>query len=227
MRTTLYRAAAGAAIMLALTGCAPTGDDGAAPGEAAAKFVACLKSHGARALLETDGTVRVMLPGVLYDESTGELPDIQAIVDHISVDGDTGEIWIAPSEAAAFDDPDTRDAYAACEAEHPDFAQPRTAPEAVDEAEMHEAFVAEQESALRFARCARDAGFAWVSDPEENDNTLLLPADVTEAEFRSLLTECWKEDTRFSFRIDAETGEPGFDWIPVWDEYHSNERTNR
>jgi hypothetical protein len=84
-----------------------------------------------------------------------------------------------------------QDAYASCEIEHPGFKQPEQAVDPEVEAQLAEI----AESALAFARCARDAGFARIADPDpETPTQIALGPDLTADDFRALLAACYDGD---------------------------------
>ncbi len=222
MRTRIGTAAAGAAMLaLVLAGCTappPADDDGGA----SAQFVACLKAAGVNAKIADESLggafviVKVGEPDSgggsvsSSSDSGGEAPLVTM--------GDSEGTWVAAQSSAYFvDDPDTQDAYAACEAEHPDFAQPEFDPEG--DPALQEQLAEQQANALEFARCARDEGFAWVADPgPDTAGAIALPADLTEAEFRAVMTACWDaESTGFGWSLPAD--ELGFDWQAVLMEF--------
>ncbi|MEV7693601.1 hypothetical protein AB0N73_09755 [Microbacterium sp. NPDC089189] len=222
MRTRIGMTVAGAAMLaFAAAGCTASPQDDADADGASAPFVACLKAAGVDAKISDDisgGYVLVKIgepdPGGAVtssvDDSGGEAP--------LTMMGDSEGVWIAAQTSAYFvDDPDTQDAYAACETAHPDFVQPDVDP-AGSPAEQ-EQIAAQQAAALAFARCARDEGFAWVADPgPESAGGIALPTDLTEDEFRAVLTACWDaESTGFGWSVPAE--EPGFDWQAVLMEF--------
>jgi hypothetical protein len=205
--------AAGAALMLGLAGCTPAPDSEQVRADTGARFVACLQGSGVEAQSDETGRVFVLLPGVTVDEVTGEMPDVADDV-QFGLVGDAGSYWIAVAEAKSFADPDTQDAYAGCESDHPDFAQPAYT-DPYNEAENEATRLAQVESALEFAHCGRDAGFAWVSDPDEYGG-IILPSDLTEEEFRAVLAACLTPEARIGFGVDPEAP-VSFDWMSVWD----------
>lgn len=222
MRTRMGAAAAGAAMLaLALAGCTAPPQDDDAQG-ASAQFVACLKAAGVDARIADEGfggafvIVKIGEPdsgGGTVSSSTdsgGEAPLVTM--------GDSEGTWVAAQSSAYFvDDPDTQDAYAACETAHPDFSQPEFDPDG--DPAMQEQLAEQQANALEFARCARDAGFAWVADPgPDTAGAIALPADLTEAEFRAVMTACWdSENTGFGWSLPAD--DLGFDWQAVLMEF--------
>lgn len=223
MRNRIGAAATGAAILaLALAGCTAPPQDDADAGGASAQFVACLKAAGVDAKIadEVSGGAFVIVKvgeadsgggsSISSSDSGGEAPLVTM--------GDSEGTWVAAQSSAYFvDDPDIQDAYAACEAEHPGFAQPEFDPEG--DPAMQEQLAEQQANALEFARCARDEGFAWVADPgPDTAGGIALPADLTEAEFRAVMTVCWdSENTGFGWSLPAD--ELGFDWQAVLMEF--------
>lgn len=199
--------------------------------DVASRFVACLKSAGVEARIGEGGGL--LPPGmvfVLSDLGTVEVEGEPGTVTSVSNEDlgipagssmlmqmadDQGRSWLAVSDAGYFTtlDPDLHDAYAGCEKQQPDFTQPTFDPS------KDPAFVQQQEDAKRaglaFARCARDAGFGWVADPTEaSSQSVVLPADLAEADFRAMLTACPATDG-VTWMIE---GDLGFDWIAVLDE---------
>ncbi|MFT3799365.1 hypothetical protein [Microbacterium sp.] len=84
---------------------------------------------------------------------------------------------------------------------------------------MQEYMAQQAEDGLTFARCARDAGFAWVADPAGEAGTtagIALPADLTEEEFRALLEACFDPTLNLAWLIE---GELGFDFSAVLAEF--------
>lgn len=205
-------------LMLSLAGCTATTTP--EPTETAeggsAQFVACLRAAGVDAKISDEGFVLVKIPtengseiSVGPDAGGGEAP--------LLMTGDEDGSWVAAQSSAYFTaDPDTQDAYAGCEAEHPDFEQPEYDP--ARDPQNQEYLAQQAEAALEFARCARDAGFAWVADPEADTGVIVLPADLTEADFRAVLTACWTEDN-LGLTWDTSEGELSFDWQAVLDEF--------
>ncbi len=224
--------AAGAlAAVLALTGCGllpgVSGAPASAEGAEAARFVACLKAGGVPAkigegigmvfvsgdggILAADGE-----PGTTWTSPAEEagIPEGSALLMGMA---DAQGDWIAVSDAGYFRDldPGLYETYAACEEQHPDFAQPEFDP--MNDPMIREQLRQQEAAGLAFARCARDAGFTWVADPtEDSAGGIALPADLTEGEFRDLLAACPEEAAAgLSWMIDKE---PGFDWWAVWEE---------
>lgn len=218
---------AAVAAVIALTGCtaAPDGDDLSD----ASQFVACLKAAGLEAQVGEFGNVLVKQQELRLEGDAGEVsrmefdldPDGDGAQALLSMVDEDGFVWVAPEHAAFFvDDPDAQAAYAGCEAEYPGFIQPVYSPQ--DDPEVREQLAEQQEDAITFARCARDAGFAWVADPEPNSGgAIILPLDLTENEFRALLTACAGEElSGVGWSVDTPTGElDSFDWFAVLDEF--------
>ncbi|MFT4029408.1 MAG: hypothetical protein QM675_05990 [Protaetiibacter sp.] len=221
--------AAGAALVMLLAGCSPASDDETAGDSGAATFVACLTAKGLDAQLGEHGYALVKQDGLRLQGEAGETGQFEFDVDSSdagaqvlwSMVDDEGVFWVAPEHAAYFaDDPDTQDAYAACEAEHPDFAQPAYSPQ--DDPELQAQLAEQQEDGIAFARCARDAGFAWVADPVPGSGgAIVLPLDLSEDEFRDLLTACYDDElSGVGWSIDTPSGElESFDWFAVLDEF--------
>ncbi|MFT3799363.1 hypothetical protein [Microbacterium sp.] len=230
MSTTPRTVIATAAVLaLGLAGCTTSPDGGGSSGSDVAAFVACLKAGGLEAQVGEQGHALVRQAWLQLQGTPGEVQQQEFQIDSSgaganalwSMVDDAGVFWVAAEHAAYFaDDPDTEDAYAACEATHPDFTQPAYSPQ--DDPELHAQLAEQQEDGIAFARCARDAGFAWVADPEPNSGgAIVLPLDLTEDEFRALLTACGKDElSGIGWSVDTPTGElDAFDWFGVLDEY--------
>lgn len=221
-----------AAIALALAGCAdpastpdragaPRASDASAANADAARFAACLTSAGVAAKVGDNGYVLVKTgsQGAGSGAEVGISSDAGAAGGQpLLLIGDSdGSTWVAAQSSAYFaDTPDTHDAYAACETQYPDFMQPEVSPES--DPAIQEAQAQQSEDSLAFARCARDAGFAWVADPSPEPGTspaIALPSDLTEAEFRSLLQACGSSQLSLAWLIEDELS---FDWMGVLDE---------
>ena len=217
-------AAVAAMIALEISGCTPSEQEDVSDGDgAAAQFVACLRAGGVEAKIS--------------DEMSGDAHVIVKVGDPVSAEGSSvssdsqggGEMplvmmadsegpWVAAESSDYFaDDPDTQDTYAECEEAHADFAQPEFDP-AGDPA-VKEQIAAQQTAALEFAQCARDEGFAWVADPSpDSPGAIALPADLTEAEFRAVMTACWEsEGAGLGWTMPAD--ELDFDWQAVLMEF--------
>lgn len=207
---------------LGLTSCtsAPPAPD--EPTSEVGRFVACLKAAGvAVRISERSGQVMVRDTSAQTEPAGDPSQGIsagsgEAGTPALMVEGDAdGTRWVAAADAGYFvKDPETQDAYTACEREHPDFRQPQYTPS--DDPGLQADLAKQQEAALAFARCARDAGFAWVADPDPQTGSIALPDDLAEDEYRSLLTACW--DTKgpgFGWQVD---GKLGFDWLAVLEE---------
>lgn len=139
---------------------------------------------------------------------------------HESADGGDW-LWVAPLSADTFADDAGRTAWLECLAETPGFTQltwedPRFF-------EEHEpGMLAQQvDAALGFAARARAEGFPWVADPgPESPTTILLPATVTEAELRALLSAVLDADGGWIGFDAAADGGPAFDWRSVVGEFY-------
>lgn len=216
-------AAATLATALLLAGCGSTGapaPNGSAAGGTAAQFVACLTTAGVEAQVGDQGHVLVKVASQSEDggfsvgsgsESGGESP--------LLMTGDSdGNTWVAASSSVYFaDDPDVQDAYAGCESQLPGFAQPELDPQ--DDPDTRDALAQQAEDGLEFARCAREAGFAWVADPAgEAGSTpaIALPGDVTEDEYRALLEACFTPELNLAWSVAAQLS---WDWLAVLDEF--------
>ncbi len=220
------RAATVMAAALVLAGCSgntPEPSD-SATGGTAGQFVACLTAAGVEARIgdlgPSAGSVLVKVASQSTDGgfsagsgsgSAGEEP-------LLTIGDDSGNTWVAAASSAYFvDDPDTQDAYAGCEGEFPDFAQPEYDPQS--DPQQQDYLEQQAEDALAFARCARDAGFAWVADPAGEAGitpAITLPADVTEDDFRALLEACFTPELNLAWGIPADLS---WDWDAVFDEF--------
>ncbi len=193
---------AGVTIALALTACssaptAPESTDDAS--DAAGAFLACLTAAGVEAKINDNGMVLVKLPPQPSD--SGEMSigsdDGRALI----IEGDSaGNSWVAAADASYFtDDPDTQDAYRACEAQHPAFAQPQYDP--ADDPRFQADIAKQEEAALAFAQCARANGYAQIADPDPQTapGAIMIPDDFTEADFRALAEACYDPNSTFAF----------------------------
>lgn len=228
MRTHTMRAGLAAIALvgtLALAGCASTPPDPdeaetAQGGDAASAFLGCLTAAGVDAKINAGGQVLVKqeLPtapdgSVSFgsDDNSGEALSMES--------DDAGNTWIAAVSAAFFtDDPDTQDAYAACEQSHPEFTQPQVDPAA--NPEFREQLAEEEEAALAFAQCARENGFPQIADPDYTTMSgILLPDDFTEDDFRALVEACYDPAAPgFGFGTSVDSG---FDPWEILEEYAS------
>lgn len=212
------------ALTLVLAGCSVDQEEGPGLQTTASQFVACLTAAGIEAKIgdlgPSDGRVIVKVPS---QGSNGEISidsdsDSGGEAPLALISDDSGNTWVAAASSAYFvADPDTQDAYAACEQEYPDFAQPEFDPQ--NDPQEQEYLAQQAEDALAFARCARDAGFAWVADPaveDRNTPAIELPADLTEAEYRALLEACYEPELSLAWWIEDELG---FDWQAVLEEF--------
>ncbi|MDR1387620.1 MAG: hypothetical protein LBJ44_08570 [Propionibacteriaceae bacterium] len=209
--------AAAALLGSALAGCAAAPPAEPDPADAGTRFVACLQAAGVEAQLSQRGyaLVRTAWPDPAGRTDPGAIvslgseftsADLVMVAKHSD-----GSVWEAARSADHFgDDPDTQRAYAACAVQHPDFAQPDYDPE--DDPDWQAQLATQRRVALQFANCARADGFAWVADPTD-EGSLTLPADLTEAEFRAVLTACLNNQSG-SFEWSAPAG-LGFDWRAV------------
>lgn len=183
-----------------LTGCSAPGSDGASnePAESS-RFVACLKDEGVKAKLNASGQVmvRVQPPGEDGGLTTGEGAGV--LMQASDEEGD----WVAPIDSSAFeDDPDLQAGYEACESQYPEFAQPDFDPG--DDPEMQAQMRQMEESALGFAKCARDEGFSEIADPDGRaPGAVFIPSDMDPDDLRVLLDSCYG-DFPVAFASDAE-----------------------
>lgn len=202
------------ALSLALAGCSPASDD-SAPGDGAGagRFAACLASAGVPAKAIDPGYVVVRVAGPSQDDAQDGI-GVGALLTMSDEEG----LWVAPADADFFeDDAGTRGAYAECAKQHPEFAQPAPSVPGGGADDGADALA----DALAFARCARDAGFSWVADPDaEAGGSIELPSTLTEAEFRALLTACPPSDYPGGLGWSV-TDDLSFDWSAVLDEAYA------
>ena len=99
------------------------------------------------------------------------------------------------------------------QAEHPDFEQPEFDP--TKDPAFQQQLAEQAEAGIAFARCARDAGFAWVADPDEaSGGAVELPSDL--AEGAPMIAACPEEAAAgLAWMTD---GELDFDWWAVLEE---------
>jgi hypothetical protein len=113
-----------------------------------------------------------------------------------------------------------REAWAACEAEFPDFEQPE--PDLSGAEGITVTMEDQIEASLAFADCARENGYADFADPDEHGQ-LDFPA-MSEDEFRALLDAC--ADTGLEgvgLPMTQESTERfDFDWMAIMGEYFGN-----
>ncbi|SMX92984.1 hypothetical protein BSP109_02679 [Brevibacterium sp. Mu109] len=208
---------------LALTGCTntaspedpATGSQG--PDEASA-FLACLTAADVEAKINASGQVLVKVPGQPGDGGQVSSGDGSG-AGLLGMEGDeAGNTWVAVQSADYFaDTPDVQDAYAACEAEHPNFVQaqfdPSSNPDVAEELEGQE------EAALAFAQCARENGFSQIADPDAAmGGAILIPDGFSESDFRALAEECYDPASSFAF---ASSEDLGFDPWMVLEEFQN------
>jgi hypothetical protein len=202
----MFAALAGLTIAgtLALSGCTSTAgpeepDPAAQGSDEASAFLACLTAADVEAKINASGQVLVKTPGELggdgvisSDDGSGEgLLGMER--------DDAGNTWVAVASADYFvDSPEVRDAYAACEKEHPDFEQAQFDPS--DDPAFQEDAAKQEEDALAFAQCAREQGYSQIADPDFSAmNGILIPSGFTEQEFRALIEACWDPNSSFAF----------------------------
>ncbi|MFT4220885.1 MAG: hypothetical protein QM611_10245 [Microbacterium sp.] len=227
MRKTIGCAVATATAVLALAGCAaaaPEAGESTPDAKAAAAFVACLTSAGVDATVGDAGHVlvkRESTGGTEFEIGSAEEAAEGAVTTGdgkllFATGDDQGNFWIAVESSGYFvDDPDTQDAYAACEHQFPDFEQPESDP--MSDPQMQEVQEQMTAAALEFARCARDAGFSWVSDPAPDaGGAVELPAALAEDDFRGALEECYDPEKPLGW---ATSGTLGFDLNAVLEEF--------
>lgn len=217
MRTrNMFAALAGLTIAgsLALSGCtsttSPEEPDPTAQGsDEASAFLACLTAADVEAKINASHQVLVKIPS---QPGSGEVISS----DSGSGDGllgmesdDAGNTWVAVTSADYFvDSPEVQDAYAACEAKHPDFEQAQFDPS--DNPAFQEDAAKQEEDALAFAQCAREQGYSQIADPDFSSlNGVLIPSGFTEQEFRALVDACWDPASNFGFGSNGDlTFEP-------------------
>jgi len=216
MKTRTMLAAAGVALLgaVALSGCttAPLGDgvkssnQGGDGTDAAAAFLACLKTGGVDAKINDSGQVLVKMPPKQNTGGeTAEGPVTEAEDGALAVEGDAeGNSWVAAAGAEYFaDDPKTQDAYAACEKQHPEFSQAQIDPE--NDPEIKDQMAQQQAAGLKFAQCARKNGYIGIADPDPaTGGAVMLPDDMTEEGFRSLAKECYDAGVSIPFGVSDD-----------------------
>ena len=184
--------------MLALSACTatqPTKTETEHKGsDPASLFLACLTSKGVEAKINKSGQVLVrdtaqQQPGKAMEMSSGS-----GSGEALMMEGDeTGASWVGAANSDYFaNDPETQEAYAACEKEHPTFEQPAYEPE--NDPEMQKMQAEQGKAAPAFAQCARENGAPEFPDPEEM-GALMIPDDMTEDEFRALAEACYDGQT--------------------------------
>ncbi|MFV0432922.1 MAG: hypothetical protein ACK5LO_02910 [Leucobacter sp.] len=213
---TLLTALAGFSLIgaLALTGCAGSPPSTARPApngqasDAASRFLACLTSAGVEAKINDQGMVLVKDPTAVSEGPGGSISTDSGGAESMMIESDeAGNAWAAPANADYFaDDPNTQDAYAACEKAHPDFSQPQFDP--TKDPEFTEMLGEQQEAALAFARCARENGYAEIADPDAGamGGSVMIPSGFTEDDFRALIEVCYDPSTGFGFGSDENLG---------------------
>jgi hypothetical protein len=220
----MFTALAGLAIAgaLTLTGCTSNPESPEEPpagqgSDGAAAFLACLTVADVEAKINTSGQVLVKTSqrfdagGVISsDTGNGDVLTMES--------DDAGNLWVAPANSSYFiDDPDTQDAYATCEREHPDFTQPEFDPS--NDAGFQQDQAKQEEAALAFAQCARANGFTQIADPNpEFVSGIMIPDGFTESDFRTLAEACYKADTGFGF---AHSDDLGFEPWEVLEEFQN------
>jgi hypothetical protein len=195
---------------LALTGCtgnakSPEDLPAAQGSDEASAFLACLTAADVDAKINTSGQVLVKTSQQF--DAGGTISSDTGNGDVLTMESDdSGNLWVAPASSSYFiDDPDTQDAYATCEREHPDFAQPEFDPSSDPGFQQDQA--KQEEAALAFAQCARENGFTQIADPNpEFVSGIMIPDDFTESDFRTLAEACYKADTGFGFAHSDDLG---------------------
>lgn len=187
--------------LFALSACsAPSGDDKAKDGAndaAAARFVTCLTGEGQTAKIVEGGMVGLLMPGEPEDGFMGSMSDSSAELSAgedmpmtMFFSDDEGA-WLASTAASGYpEEGGQRAAWEKCAEEVPDFTQPQ--PDVSEKQGAQTQMVSPEElaeSALAFASCARNNGFADFADPDA-DGMLALPVAITEDEARSLFEAC-------------------------------------
>lgn len=226
MRTpNMFAALAGLAIagLLALSGCTSTTspeepDATAQRSDEASAFLACLTAADVEAKINASHQVLVKIPsepgndGVISSDSgSGEgLLGMES--------DDAGNTWVAVTSADYFaDSPEVQDAYAACEAKHPDFEQAQFDPG--DDHAFQEDAAKQEEDALAFAQCAREQGYSQIADPDFSTlNGVLIPSGFTEQEFRALIEACWDPASNFAF---GSSGDLTFEVGTILEEFQN------
>ncbi|MCL1899541.1 MAG: hypothetical protein FWG11_03300 [Promicromonosporaceae bacterium] len=172
---------------------APSPETPGASDDPIGRFLTCLQANGIEADV-VGGIGFVMVP--VSDEAGAAHSDLELARLRPSIDGPT---WAAPASADFFaDDPQAFDAWLSCEEQVPDFAQP-----SLEEATAGNQQLSTNDDALRFAQRAREAGFAWVADPDPTFPGIVIPAQVTATDVRALFEAVWEEGDLFSINLQS------------------------
>ena len=219
---TTLTAFAGVALCAVLSGCtstvpaasgSPTGQPAAdANTDPATAFLGCLKQEEAEAKLNSKGQVMVKMPSAEGEPGGQQLEMGSGGPDSVlGMEGDSeGNRWLIAAAPDAFEDPAVRASYSTCQSRHPEFTQPdydpQSDPEVIEQQQKDEA------AALAFAQCARAAGFSNWADPTPQDGgSIVLPAGITQDEFRELAKACWDPDSTVPIGMPADLGWEPFD----------------
>jgi len=199
-------------------------------GDPVAQFVACLRLAGITAVINDNdqavsGMVFILdsnpIQTQVQIEGRGDVMATRMSVDfedadiikqtNLVIDG-FGEshrgIWLALSSSSGLRG-EIYDAYASCEYQVPEFAQPSQ----IVATRIDAALRARQlDNGIQFAQCAREEGFGWVADPDIDglnglaDRVGVDLEHLSSAEVDSLLTLCWPE------RSDTHSDPMDFCW---------------
>lgn len=160
----------------------------AANNDEATRFAACLQAAGINAWVSAEEHLTGVV--VMPDPSRGGTITTGTWFSPVRAAGADwdGNLWIAVnSHADIHNDPELQEKYAACEAQHPDFAQPIA--EFVESPEEIEQREKATEAGLEFAKCGRENGFTWVSDPLPTGQ-IPLTDNISEPDLIALLDTC-------------------------------------
>lgn len=210
--------------LLALTAGLLAGCTGELPADsssdAAGAFIACLNEAGQTAKIIEGGQVGLLMPEMSSDGGMVEAPVPSgdgSVAPSAAVFMDEDGAWMAAGAADAYpEDGGMRAAWAACEAEVPEFEQP--APNLAGEELQTISREEIVQAGLDFAACARDEGYADFGDPDEN-GMVSYPLGISEDEFRTLLTACVPEDGLVPGISQESTESFDFDWMSVLQEF--------
>jgi hypothetical protein len=196
--------ATGFAIVSALAVAACSSQAGAIPEVGATsdpetRFAACLTQAGLTTHIRDFGESNP----VVFVLDTGWFDDAYATPFWFYPASNPNEIFVAfqnSDELMAF--PEIHQAYATCETAHPEFTQGTT----TVGLDLTDPYVMAQQTsnALRFARCARDEGFAFIADPNPQWGSIILPFEMTTDEAYLLGAACWHPEFRHGFGVEHD-----------------------
>lgn len=210
--------------MSGLTACTVPSEQGPPPtadqGSAAARFVACLTEQGQTAKILDQGMVGLLVPGSADNEgdSGGTLGGSNGGGGVTVVVRDAEGEWQASTRADGYPKENgMRTAWLTCETQVPEFTQPEPTPAGgpADGAGSDNRMAA----VLAFAECARDNGYPEFPDPDPLGG-LMVPPELTEEGFRTLLEACFDPEGPRGFMIPQATAEAlSFDIMQVLNDF--------